>query len=224
VPLPTANSPRRVAALTLIALFVLSCIPRGHAARHGHKSVLPGQNYSIVGPAAIFDFDTDINQDHVTLQSNGYQKTIKIRFGDLRDTALDFSSSSEESGRLVAADIDRDGDIDLVWVGKSDHKEAVIWLNDGDGEFVEATDTSPYASELDWLLSGNEPSGSHSLKRKSKSRILASSFFNDLGLPIVTRFQSSTLILDFVSATETLQTQTYFAPYLQKRGPPTSLS
>ena len=78
---------------------------------------------------ATVDFDADAAQDRATLQSDGFDKTIRLRFGDARRADLAFATGSADGGNLVAGDIDRDGDVDLVWVGSST-RDAVVLLNE----------------------------------------------------------------------------------------------
>jgi len=220
---PAPSSARRATALTLIALFVFSCIPRVHA-HHRKHSLPPVTNQSPLSFSAAAHFDGDVRQDRVTLHSNGYDKTISIRFGDLRDTKIGFTTCSFDDGRLVARDIDRDGDVDLVWFGNVDPKAAVVWMNDGEGNFAELTDNSPYASGLDDLFGAGDPSDSHSLKRKRKSSTLASSSFHEVGLHVLPGVQRHTVSIASLPIPRLLNFQSHFAAYLRKRGPPLRLS
>jgi len=212
-----------VAALTLIALFLLSCVPRGHAHRHPHQKTSTATNLFNTSLAA-WDVDGDIRQDRVTLQSNGHDKTIRIHFGNTRRSQIAFTAPSDDSGRLVAGDIDRDGDVDLVWVGAADRKEAVVLLNDGDGNFAEVTDNSQFASELDDLFSSGDPSGKRSLKHKQKTLVLPSAWFHDVGLPSLIKFQPDTVNLAPAFVPKPLGVQSPFVNHLCKRGPPLNLS
>jgi hypothetical protein len=124
---------------------------------------------------------------------------------------------------VVAHDVDNDGDVDLIWVEGDDSKEAVVWMNDGEGNFLEVSDNGPYASELDWLF-GGEPSGHHSLKRKHKTSTLPSSSFHDVGLPTLIRFCTPTFAFAPILTPAPLSSHLHFVPYLCKRGPPPSLS
>lgn len=218
-----ARASKRATAITLIALFVLSAVPRALAHRHDHHEYLPPPIDLSKNVLTAAYFDADVRQDRVTLQTNGYEKTIKIRFGNARRAQLAFTARSDDSGSLVAGDIDRDGDVDLVWVTAADRKNAVVLLNDGEGNFAEATDNSPYASELDGLVSSNDPSGNQKLRRGRKSSSLASASFHDVGLLVLTWFQSTAINLAPVSAREPLNVQSLFASYLHKRGPPVLL-
>jgi len=215
------GSPRKAAALTLIALFLLSCVPRTHAHRASHHK---SRNDLFNTSLAAWDVDGDIRQDRVTLQSNGHDKTIRILFGNTRRSQIAFTAPSDDSGRLVAGDIDRDGDVDLVWVGATDRKEAVVLLNDGDGNFAEITDNSQFASELDDLFSGGDPSGNRSLKRRQKTLVLPSASFHDVGLPLLVRFENTSVNPAPAFVPKPLSVQSPVVNHLCKRGPPPSLS
>ena len=219
------GSTKRAAALTLVALFVLSGVLRAHAQRpHDYKSPARPAELSKTGLAANCELDTDVRQDRVTLQSNGFDKTIRIRFGNARRSQIAFTAPVDGSGSLITGDIDRDGDVDLIWVGKADRQSAVVLLNDGEGNFAEASDNTAFASALDDLFSDDDPSGKHSLKRSHKNSVLGSASFHELGMPVVSRLQSAAATLAQVSIHEPLKVSTRFVKYLRKRGPPPTLS
>src|SRR5437588_2291913 len=166
----------KLTAKFLIALFALSCVARPHPRRqHAHKNRPRAEPAS--NPTTAYQLDRDIIGDRVTLQSNGVEKMLSIRFGNLRHQQIGFKTQTDDSGHLVAGDIDRDGDVDLIWVGAADRKSAVVLINDGEGNFAEASDVSAYASELDGLFNSNDPSGNQKLKRGRKSSSLASASF-----------------------------------------------
>lgn len=218
------NASKRAAALTLIALFVLSCVPRAHARRHHHhhsaQSKLHLEKTSLT---AACDFDADFSQARATLQSNGVEKRIKISFADARSMDLAFATGSVDSGNLVAGDIDRDGDIDLVWI-ESKHRDAVVLINDGDGHFAAAEDNTPYASELDELFNSYDPSNRSGLKRGRRSSTLTSSSFHNVGLTVFVESQAKAIRLVPVANREPLKVQSGFVQYLCERGPPAILS
>ena len=212
---------KRAAATTLIALFVLSCVPRAHAYHdHIRKSSRRPSNLANNSLNAVLDFDADARQDRITLQSNGYNRTIQIRFGNARKAELQFRARTFDSGSLVTRDIDRDGDFDLVWLAASDRKNAVVWINDGDGNFEAVSDNSEYTSELDDLFNSNDPSGNPKVKRGRKSSVLASASFHDVGLPLLSQFQNRSATVVPVSCPERPIIASQFSSYLRKRGPP----
>ena len=221
----TTNASKRAAAIALISLFVFSCVPRVHARRHRrHEGSRQSAYLSQNSLTAAGDFDADVRQDRITLQSSGYDKTVKIRFANARKSELNFTARTVEAGRLVAGDIDRDGDVDLVWVTTAGPRNAVVLINDGEGNFVEASDASAYAYELDELFSTNDPSGNFKIKRGRRSSSLASASFHDVGLAVLTAFQSTAISSAQVATREPLKLASSFASYLRKRGPPVFLS
>ena len=223
------REPRRclktTAALTLIALFVFSNFPSVHAHRHhSHQTSSDRQiNVQNNGLATPSDLDSDLRSDRLTLHANGNERTISIRFGDARSSQISFGAGTDDPGNLITKDIDHDGDVDLVWVGRANPQRAVILLNDGDGNFVEATDNSPYASELDGLFGTIDPYGNLKLKRGRKSSTLTSTGFHEVGLPLFIRFQCNAIGRATVSIERQLP-QSPFACFVRKRGPPVVLS
>lgn len=218
------NASKRWSALTLIALFVLSAVPRAHAYRSHHPKPHKQAGHLDGGLTAAVNIDADVNRDLVTLESEGRNKTLKIRFGNAKSSRLTFTSDSDEVGGLVAGDIDRDGDVDLVWVGSANSKSAVVLINDGEGNFAAAEDNSPYASELDDLFSNNDSSNQNRLRRGRKSSSLFSASFHEDALPVVVRFQSTTSSILPFTVFSPLGTLSTFASDLRKRGPPSILS
>ena len=215
---------KQAAALTLIALFVFYSVPRvyaHHYRRHeSSRRPLDVANNSLI---ASCDLDADLTPDRLTLHANGQDRTIRIRFSDARSWQVSFTARTDAPGNLIIRDIDHDGDVDLVWVGTADQQSAVVLLNNGEGNFVEATDNSPFASELDELFGNSDPSGKLKLKRGRKSSTLTSASFHEVGLPVFTRFPSITIIPAPVSI-EPQVIQSPLAGHVRKRGPPVVLS
>lgn len=214
---------KRAAAIALIALVFLPYIPRAHAGRRHRHSSRSATYQAKANSTATCDLDADSSQDRATLQSSGFDKRIKINFADARSSEFAFATGTVDAGRLVAGDIDRDGDVDLVWVGTS-HRDAVVLINDGAGNFAAATDNSPYVSELDDLFSSNDPANPNRLKRGRKSSSLASSSFHEIGLAILSVLQIRPISLVPVLARKPPGLQPLFVPYQCKRGPPSILS
>lgn len=218
-----ACSSKRTLALALIALFVFSSVPRAHAHLHHHQSPPRpiGIGYNPFTTAG--DLDGDIRPDRLTLHANGYDKTITVSFGNARSSQVSFTASTDAPGDLITTDIDLDGDVDLVWFVTAVRQSAVVLINNGGGNFNEATDNSPYALELDGLFGSIDPSGNLKLKRRHKSSTLTSASFHEVGLPLITRFESVTAGPATVSI-ERLLPQSHFPGHIRKRGPPTVLS
>jgi hypothetical protein len=128
-----------------------------------------------------------------------------------------------DDGNLVAGDIDRDGDVDLIWVA-AEQRSAVIWLNQGEGEFVEARDNQPYSSELDELFTAGDSPDKRLVKKRSKSSSLVSSSFSDIGAALEIEFQAPIVARPTFATVERPADRLAFLTKLQKRGPPSILS
>lgn len=214
----------KATAKLLIALFALSCVSRAHPWRHHAPKRHPAATSSLLRSSSSFELDTDLEADRVTLQSNGFAKTIKIRFGDLRTEEVGFTTGTDDDGNLVAGDIDSDGDVDLIWVGGANRNNAVVLLNRGEGSFAEVSDSASYASELDELFNTDDSPHKRSLKKHRKSSSLISSSFSDIGVgletwshdPIVQRLSFA----DF----ELVVNRVALLTNIRKRGPPSAVS
>lgn len=212
----------RTTARFLIALFALSCVARAHPWRsHQHKPHSP-TSHSPVYPNGAYHLDNDLVADLVTLESNGFEKRIHIRFGNSRNQHLGFSTSSNEDGKLVAGDIDRDGDIDLIWLG-STSKSAVVLINQGEGDFAEASDNAPY-SELDDLFNLGDPPDKRLVQHRRKTSTLTSSTLSDIAPSIVSELHVPTVKRFPVCTVGQNVDQLTFLANDPKRGPPSILS
>lgn len=214
----------RATAKFLIALFAISYAVRAHPWRSiSHRSHPPATNSQVNPAAAGYHLDSDLVADRVTLQSNGFEKRISIRFGNLRKQELGFTASSADLGDLVVGDIDRDGDVDLIWVG-AEQKNAVVWLNQGEGDFVESSDSQPYSAELDELFNPGDPPNKHHVKQRSRSSSLVSSTFSDIGVVLGIEFHAPILRRPTFVAVERPADRLSFLTPIPKRGPPSILS
>lgn len=216
---PGIYLPKATAKL-LIALLLLSCVSRAHPWRgHAHKHHSP-KTHSLLGASASYALDTDLKANRVTLSSSGFDKTISIKFGSFPNQELSFTTRSPEGGNLVAGDIDRDGDVDLIWVGGADRNDAVVWLNQGEGNFAEADDRASFASELDELFLGGDPLGKRSVKKHRKNFSLVSSSFTDVGPNSVIWSHGHALQQHYVVADERVAARLTLLSHLPTRGPP----
>ena len=212
-------------APVLMALIMVSCVPFAHASLPNAREPRPRPTVvSVRDLPVVYDLDGDFRGDQVSLQSNGFHKTISIKFGNARYSVLGFNASSSDRGTLIADDIDHDGDVDLIWVGSSEKKTAVVWINDGKGDFTEAKNNAPYLTELNTLLSSTDPSDPRSLHAGRRTHSLTSSSFPDLGLAIAGRFPWPTAQLASFAGFDIFHGQQGFLAYLRKRGPPLILS
>ncbi len=217
------NASRKAAALSLITLFLLSCTFSGHPHRRHHpaskRPVRTSQNLK----ATTCDFDADFSTYRAILLSSGFDKKVTIHFGDARSSELAFATTSLDSGSLVAGDIDRDGDVDLVWVGSSE-QDSVVLINQGRGDFAAASDSAPYASELGDLFSTNESPKRNRIKRGRRSSSLLSGSFHDVGLPRLVTLELSATRPIRLTPPKPSVAEAPFVCYLRKRGPPAILS
>lgn len=213
----------KATAKFLIALFALSCVARAHFWRpHRHKPNSP-TSHAPLYPDGAYHLDKYLVPDGVTLESNGFEKTIHIRFGNSRNQRLGFSTASKEDGKLVAGDIDRDGDIDLIWLGITS-KSAVVLINQGEGDFAEAGDNAPYSSELDDLFNLGDPSDKRLVKHRRKTSTLTSSTFSDIAPSIASERSVPTVRRFPVCSVARNVDQLTFLASDPKRGPPSILS
>jgi hypothetical protein len=208
----------KATARLLIALFVLSCVSRAHPGRpHAHE------RHSQVTSVVPFESENHHKSNLVTLESNGFDKKISIEFGDLRGKELSFITPSENTGSLVATDIDRDGDVDFIWVGSADRNNAVVLINEGEGNFAEVSDNAPFASELDELVNTSDFPGKKSVKKHRRSSSLVSSHFSDLGLAAETLFHAPAIQQRCARAVESVADRLAILANVRKRGPPSIL-
>jgi hypothetical protein len=213
----------RATAKFLIALFAISCAVRANPWLPHSNKAHPQPTKSAVNSAAGYHLDKDLFADRVTLKSTGFEKRISIRFGNLRSQELGFTANSADPGNLVAGDIDRDGDLDLIWVG-SEQNSAVVLLNQGEGDFVEASDNQPYSSELDELFNAGDPPNKHHVKQRSRSSSLVSSTFSDIGVVLEIKFHAPIVRRPTFVAVERPADRLSFLTPIPKRGPPSILS
>ena len=85
----------------------------------------------------LSDFDGDSQSDLAIGKSEGDVYRVEIQLSTLQKrVSLNFGS--REAGiRLVACDVDRDNDQDLILVSSFSLYPLAIWLNDGKGHFEE---------------------------------------------------------------------------------------
>lgn len=88
--------------------------------------------------AVLGDFDSDRRLDHAEFHLEGSHHCIRVRFGNFRETHLDFGMRPHSSGALLLWDVNHDSKPDLIWVYQSRLESAVVWLNEGAGRFAKA--------------------------------------------------------------------------------------
>jgi len=218
---PIKTDQRKHIIAVLMALIVMSWVPLAPASVHDNpKSPLRSIVPSAPDLPLTYDLDGDFRGDRVRLLSNGFYKTISIKFGNARNSELGFTASTADRGALVADDIDHDGDLDLIWVGSSVQATAVVFINDGKGDFAEAKDNAPYVSELNELLGSSDPSDQKSLQAGRQTYSLTSSSFPEIGLAVANRFAYPTVHLSSFAGFDGFANRSALLSYLRKRGPP----
>jgi hypothetical protein len=219
----SGNKLTRATAKFLIALYALSCVARAHPCRPQKHNSHSQITKSELSPRGLH-LDRDLIADRVELQSMGFEKHVRVLFGNQRKQELGFSTSSEDYGNLVAGDIDHDGDIDLIWVGAAAQRHAVILINQGEGNFAEAGDNAPFSSELDELFNIGDPPDKRLVKRHRKSSSLTSSTFSDIAPGVTSELNVTTVNRLSITPLERKADRLAFLSNDPKRGPPSILS
>jgi hypothetical protein len=166
------------------------------------------------------DFDGDHKLDQAELVSRGQHQSIHLRFGDSQASALSFDVETAVPGRLVSVDIDRDDDLDLIWLPLSSQR-AVVWLGDGKGHFELATNSEIYAPAVSLLI--NAESGPRLAKSESDISLL---YFPAPSAPLDLVLAKALAPEALLSLTSTSHDQrrglALCLAYLRERGPPSA--
>jgi len=143
-----------VAALALAGLVIgLWLVCFSTAARPVRPSGDFSSAFAPLQSAPLFsDFDGDHQLDQAELVSGGMHKSIHLTLSSSWTQHLSFDSKTSERGVLIAKDIDRDNDLDLIWVSPLQRSSAVVWLGDGRGNFELASNPEAYAPAINLLL------------------------------------------------------------------------
>ncbi len=157
-----------MAFVGLLAIVFATPVVRGTATCDALPVSLARQPWSFdVNYLAVqSDFDGDHRLDHAELHLAGTHRCIRIRFGDTRETHLDFGTRPHFSGVLMVRDANRDNRPDLIWVYRSRSESPVIWLNDGAGHFVKSSDGSSDAIIDSRLFGDTDYADTGSLENK----------------------------------------------------------
>ena len=154
----------------LIALVIVAGLVVAHVSSRAALRISEARSSGRLTLPPFLDLDGDLKADGISLFSNGFDKTVRIRFGNSRTRELKFVGRTSDTGSIVAYDINHDGYVDLIWASESS-KNAVVLENDGQGNFSAATDTTHYAAELDALLSTDAPSDYPQLRSEHQAQI-----------------------------------------------------
>ena len=129
-------------ALALVACALVSLLPSGlESAKRTHTA--PTHVAAQLPLRAIGDFDGDGRSDSAEIQDSADGLRISIALSGPSGTATLKAAATE----LVGADVDHDGDIDLVALTSAG--EVLILLNDGHGRFTrQEASRANYLSEV----------------------------------------------------------------------------
>ena len=166
------------------------------------------------------DFDGDNKLDQAALSSDGPFKTIHIILGRSSRSSLSFDSGVPDSGRLFTGDIDRNGDIDLIWVSQSDPRKFAVWFGNGHGQFAIGTNSELDFRRIQALLGDGKPR----LTEKSNGRELSGAMLStSLVAPPAFACQSAVALPEkSVLAAQPPPVCRLYLSALQKRGPPSN--
>lgn len=147
------ESPERLETLDQI-----EALPTFSAENLGDAPLFPEGSPGI----AVLDFDNDGDEDlYVTngpgvansLYANQLTETGEVTFVDVAESA-GVAAIEQDSSGVSSGDIDNDGDSDLLVLGAGDENK--LFENQGDGIFVDITETSGIAAGIDrWSSSAS---------------------------------------------------------------------
>ena len=154
------TAPNRVLRIALAAMIVAQCGLSSFANNHvvPELSARPALRASLNNLPVFGDFDGDQRLDQADLHLAGTHHCIRVRFGDSRESHLEFRATPQVLGTLLTVDINHDNKPDLIWVYHSQSEQTLVWLGDGLGHFLKAAAESVDAG-LRALLFGNSDPG-----------------------------------------------------------------
>jgi hypothetical protein len=131
-------------AISLTALIVMMSLPFASLSFASNSGAREFDNHSphlfdLSYRPLLGDFDGDRRIDEAQQHSFGAHACIRVRFGDWRESHLDFGTLPSYSGTLLALDVNNDDQPDLIWLSRSPSESAVVWPNEGRGHFGKAT-------------------------------------------------------------------------------------
>lgn len=139
-------APKRLSRIALAAMIVAQCglssFAKGDVARQ--FSARPAQFASLNNLPVLADFDGDKRLDQADLHLAGAHRCIRVRFGDSRESHLEFHTTHQVLGTLLTRDINHDNKPDLIWVYHFQSEPMLVWLGDGLGHFLK-----PAAASVD---------------------------------------------------------------------------
>jgi hypothetical protein len=127
--------------ITLVAF--VAAVSAVSIAQTSSAGVPPHELWQSVGSGEylpiLSDFDGDHRLDQAELHLAGAHHCIRVRFGNFRETHLDFGTRSHSGGVLLVRDVNSDDKPDLVWTNRFSLESILVWVNDGAGHFAEGS-------------------------------------------------------------------------------------
>jgi hypothetical protein len=168
------------------------------------------------------DFDGDHKIDCAELSSDGRFKQIRLTLGKSISRPLSFESQEGDRGVLLSSDLDRDGDLDLVWVSQNSPGQVVAWLGDGHGNFFRDQESVYSFDQVQYLLAQPESTVAGGPEETNRLGTLQSSIFAGVVASSYSLFPPTTVRPPLFLSTSTAS-QRFFSA-VPKRGPPAQYS
>jgi hypothetical protein len=212
---------RRIAPVALIAVVFATSIARSTPTSEAppQSNARPARFADVNYLPVLSDFDGDRRLDQAELHLAGTHHCIRVRFGNTRETHLDFGTRPHSSGVLLVRDVNRDNRPDLIWVYRSRSESAVIWLNDGAGHFAKSGDGSRHAT-VDSLFGDTDYAETGSIENEE---ICLASARPPSEFPHVTSLEDESLRAVIIPAREHRFDLGLYLSYLRERGPPQAI-
>jgi hypothetical protein len=213
---PAPNCPSRIAlAALIVAQCGLSSFANGHVAPR--FSAGPAQLASLNNLPVFGDFDGDRRLDQADLHLAGAHRCIRVRFGDSRESHLEFHATPEVLGTLLTRDINHDNKPDLTWIYHSQSEPILVWLGDGLGHFLKAAAES-VDDGLRALLVGDSDPGIVGGVKDEQVYLTPVPVSSELARPANLENESRTALL--IAGRNERRDLGLYLSHLRERGPP----
>ena len=213
---PAPNCLSRIAlAALIVAQCGLSSFANGHVAPR--FSAGPAQLASLNNLPVFGDFDGDRRLDQADLHLAGAHRCIRVRFGDSRESHLEFYATPEVLGTLLTRDINHDNKPDLIWIYHSQSEPILVWLGDGLGHFLKAAAES-VDDGLRALLVGDSDPGIVGGVKDEQVYLTPVPVSSELARPANLENESRTALL--IAGRNERRDLGLYLSHLRERGPP----
>jgi hypothetical protein len=212
-------APNFLSRTALAALIVAQCglpsFANGHVAPR--FSAGPAQLASLNNLPVFGDFDGDQRLDQADLHLAGAHRCIRVRFGDSRESHLEFHATPEVLGTLLTRDINHDNKPDLTWIYHSQSEPILVWLGDGLGHFLKAAAES-VDDGLRALLVGDSDPGIVGGVKDEQVYLTPVPVSSELARPANLENESRTALL--IAGRNERRDLGLYLSHLRERGPP----